>query len=33
MMNFKVNCSVCLEIMRTVPRQAVSVLGTMKMQG
>jgi hypothetical protein len=33
MENLKVNCSMCLEILRRVPRQAVSVPGTLKMQG
>jgi len=32
MANLKVNCSMCLEILRRFPRQAVSVPGTFQMQ-
>jgi len=32
MANLKVNCSICLEILRRFPRQAVSVPGTFQMQ-
>jgi len=32
MANLKVNCSICLEILRRFTRQAVSVPGTFQMQ-
>lgn len=32
MANLKVNCSMCLEILRRFPRQAISVPGTFQMQ-
>jgi len=32
MANLKVNCSMCLQILRRFPRQAVSLPGTFQMQ-